>query len=159
MYFDLSEQENISIVNSKDTLGQWRTFGAKSKIFLRTLACSNKLIIATGHQEWLTAPTEEPGQLGNVAQRRFKINGKQLEGKVESSFTIVLGAKARTVPGKPLEPVYEFVTRTDGVSSCKCPIDMQLPAIMPNDLGAVVAAIGRMKGIDFSKPFGEQGGK
>jgi hypothetical protein len=157
MYFDLAELAGVSLVSSADTRGQWRVFGAQSKIFLRQLQLCGKLIIAIGHQEWLNSPSEDPTQMGMISQRRFKINGKMLEGKVESSFTIVLGARARTDKGKPYDPIFEFTTRTDGISPCKCPIDMRLSAVIPNDLGFVVKEMGRLTGVDYSKPFVEQG--
>lgn len=70
-----------------------------------------------------------------TTQRRIKVDGKKLEGKVEYHFPIVLYTLTKADKDKPA--TYHFVTNTDGLITAKSPKGM-FPTIINNDLSLVL---------------------
>lgn len=59
----------------------------------------------------------------NTTVRRIGVQGKEWFGKIEKEFPVVLFTDVREEE-KTGEMQYRFVTKTDGITSCKTPRDM-----------------------------------
>lgn len=108
--------------------------------FLETLKSSGKVLITTDVDEIVNIETAEGSRVSRV---RAFIKGKELEGKVEGEFLIVL----HTIPKKATngEIEFRFVTKTDGIISAKTPTWLELPTTMPNDVSVVVEKLQKME--------------
>lgn len=71
-----------------------------------------------------------------VAERRCRILGRELEGTIESHFTIVLHTMVEQVSEEEIE--YRFVTNNDGERSAKTPAGMFDDLLIDNDLAMVL---------------------
>lgn len=70
-----------------------------------------------------------------TSQRRIKVDGKKLEGKIEYHFPIVLFTLTKSEKDKPT--TYHFVTNSDGLITAKSPRGM-FPQLINNDLNLVI---------------------
>lgn len=147
----LEYQEASSLAKSPgDGRQGWEFFRKDLAKLFKNIKLCPKLMIFTGHDEWLQQVNEQGAQT-QLLRRRFKIRGKAWEGMVETQFTIVMFTNIVMKNG---QPEYGFMTQNDTITSVKVPPDLGLPApVMPNSLGTLVAAIGKDCGVDFTKPF------
>lgn len=107
------------------------------RILNRINATSPKPVIMTANDEVVLTETENEHL--QERSRKCKIYGRELEGKIESFFTIVLFTKTEKQPNGKME--YSFLTNSDGFCSAKSPAGMFEELQIPNDLGFVMKRV------------------
>lgn len=73
----------------------------------------------------------------STSKRMMAVDGKELRGKLEKEFLLVLFTEPRKNKSGQME--YFFQTNTDGLTTAKTPMDMFKEQLIPNDLAAVLA--------------------
>lgn len=122
----------------------WNGYGVKGFQLLTKLHSTSKIIICTSHAE-----VHEIEDVNETLQS-VKVNkkmaatfmGKELEGKIEPEFTIVLHMELKRTP-KGVE--HFFITKPDVVTTSKTPKSMFVgqPRI-PNDLMLVIKELSKV---------------
>ena len=79
---------------------------------------------------------QERGEDGKL---KIKTNGKMLDNTIylDGLFTTILYTKPVLEDFKTGKMKYQFMTQTDGESTCKSPVGMFADKFIPNDLGFV----------------------
>jgi Osmosensitive K+ channel histidine kinase len=118
----------------------YRNYNDNVKSMLnRVNATAEKTVVFTAVDEVVLVETENEHL--QERSRRCKIYGRELEGKIESYFTIVLFTKTEKQPNGTLK--YSFLTNSDGSCSAKSPAGMFKDLLIPNDLAVVLEAVGK----------------
>lgn len=128
-YADLLAEYSKSV---NDGWEIWNFYSDKLLACLKKIKNATKPVIITAVDEVLRTMGPDGSEAN---QRRIKVDGKKLEGKVELNFTIVLYTRVKVEKDK--DPTYHFSTNTDGTTSAKSPQGM-FDKIIPNDLMLVL---------------------
>jgi len=86
-----------------------------------------------------TALDEIVRDTDNIDRIVVKVDGKKLEGKIESYFTICLHTKFNSLKDYP--KCYQFCTNTDGKNTAKSPEGMFAEKYIQNDMSLVLGSI------------------
>lgn len=111
----------------------WSQYAIRIRNFLNKIRNDKKPVIVISIDE--IVKIEQPDG-GIVSRLRAAVQGKELEGKLEKEFLIVLCTEV-VVDSKTGTPSYLFRTFST-VSTAKAPRWLDLPATMPNDLKPIV---------------------
>lgn len=88
----------------------WRDYSDILEKMLMTWKSNGRFIV-------FTALDEVVRDADSIDSRVIKVEGKKLEGKIESYFTIVLHTQFNSL--KPIPEAYQFCTNTDGKNMAK----------------------------------------
>lgn len=129
MLFLLSENLKSQGVKGYDF---WREYGEAIEKLLMTWQSKGQFIV-------FTAIDEVVRDADNIDRKVVKVQGKQLEGLIESFFSVVLFTHFNPVKQSP--ECYQFMTNTDGRSSAKSPVGMFQQRYIQNDMSFVLGSI------------------
>lgn len=110
----------------------WRDYADTIEKLLMTWQSKGRFIIFTGLDEVVR-------DNDSVDRIVVKIDGKKLEGKIESYFTIVLHTHFNAL--KPYPEGYQFCTNTDGRNTAKSPDGMFKERYIQNNMAYVLGSI------------------
>jgi hypothetical protein len=110
----------------------WREYSDILEQLLMTWQSKGRFII-------FTALDEIVRDNDSIDRIVVKVDGKKLEGKIESFFTIVLHTHFN--PLKQGAEAYQFCTNTDGRNTAKLPDGMFAERYIQNDMSLVLGAI------------------
>lgn len=110
----------------------WREYGDMIEKLLMTWNSKGRFIV-------FTALDEVVRDTDSIDRIVVKVDGKKLEGKIESFFTVVLHTRFNSV--KPGTEAYQFCTNTDGKNTAKSPEGMFPERYIQNDLSLVLGSI------------------
>lgn len=136
MYMDLLMTYSKATYKGYDI---YNNYNNTLRAFIKSLKNTRVIFICICAPELVTV-TDDAGK--NTSVRRLYTFGRELEGKLEYDFLMVLYATTRKDPAKGTIS-YHFLTNTDGICSAKSPpaIFGADKALVPNDLAAVVKLI------------------
>lgn len=111
----------------------WSNYARMAKRVL--LDCKNEkaVIVWVAIDEIVDLPNPDGS---TVAKRMISVEGKEMKGKVEAEFLIVLFTEPKKNKDGKME--YFFATNTDGITTAKSPMLMFPEQLIPNDLNAVL---------------------
>ena len=110
----------------------WASYFDMLERLLMTWESKGRFIVFTGLDEVVR-------DSDSVDRIVVKVEGKKLEGKIESFFTIVL--HTRFNPAKPHPEGYQFCTNTDGKNTAKSPEGMFNERYIQNNMAFVIGSI------------------
>jgi Cdc6-like AAA superfamily ATPase len=110
----------------------WRDYGDMIEKMHMTWASKGRFIV-------FTALDEVVRDTDSIDRVVVKVEGKKLEGKIESFFTVVLHTRFNNI--KPVPEAYQFCTNTDGKNTAKSPEGMFADRYIQNDLSFVLGSI------------------
>lgn len=110
----------------------WGDYAEMLENLLMKQETNGRFIIYSGIDEVIK-------DIDSVDRKTVKVDGKKLEGLVESYFTITLFTHFNAI--KPVNEAYQFCTNTDGRNSAKSPIGMFNERYIPNDMSLVLGRI------------------
>lgn len=110
----------------------WREYGDMIEKLFMTWNSKGRFIV-------FTALDEVVRDTDSIDRIVVKVEGKKLEGKIESFFTVVLHTRFNSV--KPGAEAYQFCTNTDGKNTAKSPEGMFPERYIQNDLSFVLGSI------------------
>ena len=110
----------------------WGDYAEAIESLLMNWSSNGRFIIYTGIDEVVR-------DADSVDRKVVKVDGKKLEGLIESYFSITLFTHFNSM--KKPEEAYQFCTNTDGRNSAKSPIDMFSDRYIPNDMSLVLGSI------------------
>lgn len=110
----------------------WREYSDILEQLLMTWQAKGRFIV-------FTALDEIVRDSDSIDRIVVKVDGKKLEGKIESFFTIVLHTHFNTL--KQGAESYQFCTNTDGRNTAKSPVGMFAERYIQNDMSLVLGAI------------------
>lgn len=110
----------------------WRDYSDILEKLLMTWQSKGRFIVFTGLDEVIR-------DSDSVDRIVAKVDGKKLEGKIESFFTIVLHTHFNAM--KPHPEGYQFCTNTDGRNTAKSPDGMFRDRYIQNNLAFVLGSI------------------
>jgi hypothetical protein len=122
----------------------WRDYADILEKMLMTWQSKGRFIVFTALDE-IVRDTD------SIDSKVIKVDGKKLEGKVESYFTIVLHTQFN--PLKPIPEAYQFCTNTDGKNTAKSPPEMFKDRYIQNDLSFVLGSIYDYYDMETNKEF------
>lgn len=96
-----------------------------------------KTIVLFFHGESINDTTDD-GKL--FTSRRIHTYGKELEGKLEREFAIVLWCVTKSTKNPEAPVSYHFLTNSDGIRSAKSPMGL-FPLFVDNDLAAIMPTL------------------
>lgn len=110
----------------------WRDYGEIIEQLLMSWKSKRRFVV-------FTAIDEVVRDSDSVDRRVIKVEGKKLEGMIESYFTICLHTHFNAL--KPIPECYQLCTNTDGRNTAKSPDGMFPARYIQNDLSYVLGSI------------------
>lgn len=110
----------------------WKDYADMIEKLLMSWSSKGRFIV-------FTALDEVVRDTDSIDRIVVKIDGKKLEGKIESYFSIVLHTRYNSV--KSGSEAYQFCTNTDGKNTAKSPEGMFPDRYIQNDLSFVLGSI------------------
>ncbi len=110
----------------------WRDYADILERLLMTWESKGRFIV-------FTALDEVVRDQDSIDRLTVKVEGKKLEGKIESFFTVTLFTHFN--PTKNVPEAYQFCTNTDGRNTAKSPDGMFPDRYIQNDLAFVLGSI------------------
>ena len=110
----------------------WRDYGDTIEKLLMTWNSKGRFIVFTALDEVI----RDTDSIDRVV---VKVDGKKLEGKIESFFTVVIHTRFNAL--KVGAEAYQFCTNTDGKNTAKSPEGMFPDRYIQNDLSLVLGSI------------------
>jgi len=122
----------------------WSNYGSMGSMLMNAMHCKDKVIIAVSLAELVELESNETGTVATVYKRMAAtFMGKELQGKLDKEFTIVLHTHLQRDKATGLV-TFNFRVKPDGLSTAKTPKVMFTEAkagLAPNDILLVLKEI------------------